>query len=256
MAPAAFRLAGKWCPSQAPRNPDGPELEFRGDLPLRDDLTSDAAPSSVAAVACTVVCVSHATGSGGDEIGRQVAERLGYLYVDEEIVANAAAQGGVGPGDVADEERRKSLASRVLEAIAEGGEGWALASTMPVAVEGLSSSEIRGLIRETVAQTVARGKVVIVAHAASFVVQPGPESLRVLVTASPQTRAKRISGEESLDEARALGAVKEADAGRRDYLKRFYGVDRESPTHYDLVINTDVLSPERAADIISRAASR
>jgi len=50
--------------------------------------------------------------------------------------------------------------------------------------------------------------------------------------------------------------VKEADAGRRDYLRRFYGVDRESPTDYDLVINTDVLSTAQAADIISQAAGQ
>jgi cytidylate kinase len=50
--------------------------------------------------------------------------------------------------------------------------------------------------------------------------------------------------------------VKEADAGRRDYLKRFYGVDHESPTDYDLVINTDVLSTEQAARIISQAAGQ
>ena len=222
----------------------------------RRDLTSDAAASSVATVACTVVCISHATGSGGEEVGKQVAELLGYLYVDEEIVANAAAQGGVAPGDVADEERRKSFASRVLATIAEGGEGWMLAGAIPAAVEGLSSNDLRGLIRETVAQTAARGRVVIVAHAASYAVQPGPASLRVLVTASAKTRAQRVGGTESLDEPKAMGLVKDADANRRDYLKRFYDVDSESPTHYDLVINTDVLSTERAAEIISQAAGR
>jgi cytidylate kinase len=38
-------------------------------------------------------------------------------------------------------------------------------------------------------------------------------------------------------------------------LKRFYGVRDESPTHYDLVLNTDALSVEQAADLISHAAS-
>ena len=46
------------------------------------------------------------------------------------------------------------------------------------------------------------------------------------------------------------------DAGRADYLKRFYGVDEESPTQYDLVINTDVLSLEQAADLVSHISSR
>jgi Cytidylate kinase-like family len=44
-------------------------------------------------VACGVVCVSHTTGAGGEEVGKLVADQLGYLYVDEEIVARAAAQG-------------------------------------------------------------------------------------------------------------------------------------------------------------------
>ena len=39
--------------------------------------------------------------------------------------------------------------------------------------------------------------------------------------------------------------VKDSDAGRRDYLKRFYSVDRESPTDYDLVVNTDHVSLEQ-----------
>ena len=73
-------------------------------------------------VPCRVVCISHATGAGGDEVGRLVAERLDFLYVDDEIVASAAARGGISPAEVADAERRKPLVSRLLEALAEGSE--------------------------------------------------------------------------------------------------------------------------------------
>jgi cytidylate kinase len=204
-----------------------------------------------------VVCLSHATGSGGEEIGKQVAQQLGYLYVDEEIVARAAAQGGVEPRDIADEEHRRSFAGRVLEVLAEGGgDAWTFGAGAAAAMESLRPADIRALIRETVVQTAARGRVVIVAHAASYAVEPDPAKLRVLVTASPTTRAQRVSAQDTLDEPQAARMVKEADAGRRDYLKRFYGVDRESPTDYDLVINTDVLSTEHAADMISRVAGR
>jgi cytidylate kinase len=101
------------------------------------------------------------------------------------------------------------------------------------------------LIREAIEQTAARGNVVIVAHAASHAVTPGPEALRVLVTGSPETRAERAG----------VRTVKDADAARRDYLKRFYDVDEELPTHYDLVVNTDVLSVEQAAELIAQASS-
>jgi cytidylate kinase len=196
------------------------------------------------------VCISHATGAGGEEVGRLVAKRLGYLYVDDEIVARAAAKGGIGPGEVADEERRKSVVARVLDSLAQGGgEAWALGGVGTLrAGQELGSDDLRALIREAIEQTAARGNVVIVAHAASHVVSRGPEALRVLVTASPSTRAARLGDE-------GTRKVKDEDAARRDYLKRFYDVDEESPTHYDLVINTDVLSVEQAADVVSQAGS-
>jgi hypothetical protein len=207
-------------------------------------------------VSCKVVCISHATGAGGEEVGRVVAERLGFLYVDEDIVAHAAARGRIDPADVADEERRKSLAVRLLDAMAHGGgEAWAIGGSAPlVAGEELGSDDVRALIRETIEQTAARGNVVIVAHAASHALPRGPETLRVLVTASPDTRARRLGGAKGMEEKQAARAVKDADAGRRDYLKRFYEVDEELPTHYDVVVNTDVLSPEQTADLVSRAA--
>jgi len=213
-------------------------------------------PSTFAVVTCSVVCVSHATGSGGEKIGKQVAERLGYLYLDEEIVARAAAQGGLEARDIADEEQRRSFARRVLEVLAEGGgDAWMLGTGAAAAMESVRPADIRALIRETVAQTAARGRVVIVAHAASYAIEPSA-SLRVLVTPSPKTRARRVATKEAVGEAHAVRTIKDADAARRDYLKRFYGVDRETPTDYDLVINTDVFSTEQAADIVSQAAAR
>jgi len=208
-------------------------------------------------VACTVVCISHAAGAGGEEVGRLVADQLGYLYVDEEIVARAAAKGGLDAADVADEERRKSFAARALNALAHGGgEAWALGTTGPItAWDELDSDDIRSLIRETIEQTAARGKAVIVAHAASHAIGPDTAVLRVLVTASPKTRTARLAEEEGIDEADAAKALKDSDAGRADYLKRFYDIREESPTHYDLVLNTDALSIEQAAELVSRAAA-
>jgi len=206
-------------------------------------------------VACSVLCVSHTTGSDGDEIGRRVAEQLGYLYVDEDIVAAAAAQGGVDPEDVADEERRKTYARRILEALAEGG-GDPVVLAATAGIEVVSPADIRALIRETVVQTAARGNVVIVAHAAAHAIEPGQRTLRVLVTASTATRTRRVAGAEQVDGAKAARTIKDSDAGRRDYLKRFYSVDRETPHYYDLVVNTDRLSTEDAAAIVLHAVAR
>ena len=124
-------------------------------------------------------------------------------------------------------------------------------------MEVLRPADIRALIRETLVQTAARGKVVIVSHAASYALERGPDTLRVFVTASPKTREERIAvAADGGERAQAARVIKDSDAGRRDYLKRFYSIDSESPTDYDLVVNTDQLSSEQAAEIVLRAAER
>ena len=208
-------------------------------------------------MSCSVICISHATGSGGEEVGRLVAERLGFVHVDEEIVARAAARGGISPGDVADEERRKSLVSRILGSVSDGGSHAAVlgGGALPIIVDDkLGSGEIQSLIREAIEQTAARGNVVITAHAASHVLDPSERTLRVFVTASPRTRARRVSESADVDVASAERTVKASDSGRRDYLKRFYDVAEELPTHYDLVVNTDAISVAEAAALIAHAA--
>ena len=73
----------------------------------------------------------------------------------------------------------------------------------------------------------------------------------MLVTASPDRRAARLAELQGIDADEARRVIKDADAGRRDYLKSLHGVDQEGPTHYDLVLNTDVLPIEDAARVVS-----
>ena len=196
------------------------------------------------------ICISHATGAAGAEVGRLVAEQLGLRYVDDEVIAEAADWAGLDPAFVADAERRKSFASRLL-----GGMGGGSAMRLPTG-EGAralpSDADLRALISDAVSSIVRQGGAVIVAHAASFAVAPG-EAMRVFVTASPSTRGDRLARERKLDAGDAEQALRAEDAGRADYLKRFYGVDRELPTHYDLVVNTDAVSPPAAAAAVVAA---
>jgi cytidylate kinase len=70
--------------------------------------------------------------------------------------------------------------------------------------------------------------------------------LRVLVTASKETRVKRVAESSGSAPSDAAHAVDASDKARADYFKRFYHVEEELPTHYDVVFNTDVLDIEQA----------
>jgi hypothetical protein len=201
-----------------------------------------------------VVCVSHTTGSYGAQVAALVARRLGYRYLDEEIVLWAASKEGLEPDDVADAERRKTFWQRLFSEpppVVALDAGAAYASLVLPADELAPPLErYRQLIRDVIADTAEEGQVVIVAHAASIALAGRPSVLRALVTASTDVRVAR----QEEDTKAARRTIADSDAGRAEYLKRFYRIDRELPTHYDLVVNTDTLSTEQAASIIEQAA--
>jgi cytidylate kinase len=202
-----------------------------------------------AAVSTRVICVSRAAGAGGEDIGRLLAERLGYRYVDEEIVSLAAERGGFDREAVADTEERKTLVWRVLAQ---------LASSTPEADLGgvrMEPERHRELIRDVIREVAEEGEAVIVAHAASHALAGRDGVLRVLVTASPEARSRRLAVSRGIDETEAAKALRSEDAARADYLKRFYGVERELPEQYDLVLNTETLPPQRAAAVIASAVA-
>jgi cytidylate kinase len=206
-----------------------------------------------------VVCVSGPDGAQMREVARGVAERLGFALVDEEIILRAAAEGGVEPTVVADAEKRRSFMERTLKALASSSD--ATAYVFSAGAGGLAEpeeaiGELRPLIRTAIEETAARGSAVIVAHAASHALASQPDALRVLVTASQSIRRERVASERDLSEKDAARAIDESDAGRADYLKRFYGAKSELPTQYDLVVNTDRLSPDEAVSLVAHAAGR
>jgi cytidylate kinase len=83
-----------------------------------------------------------------------------------------------------------------------------------------------------------------------------PGLLRVFVTASPDIRALRMCQEAGIKESDAAKMIDRSDRERREFLQRFYEVKEELPTRYDIVINTDLIAKETAADLIVETARR
>jgi cytidylate kinase len=208
-------------------------------------------------MAASVICISRSAGSLGPAVARAVAEQIGFAFVDEEIIASAAQKEGLDPELVADAEERRSFLARLFEGAGSAGAMDVGIAPYTLAPEAGGSSPIeryRILIREAVFDAAARGQVVICAHAASMALAGRDGVLRVLVTASPELRVRRLADEHGLDPKEAERTVKREDASRADYLKRFYDVGEELPVHYDVVVSTDKLTAEQATGIILSAA--
>lgn len=210
---------------------------------------------TLASVPHGVVCISSQTGAGAQEAAQLVADLLDFRLIDEEIVTVAAVEAGVDTDVMADVERRRSRVLRVMEGLgtAGAGAGYMVPGADIFVPSAPPSDALRGMIRSVIDDTAAKGSAVILQHAASLALAEREDVLRVLLTAPLPTRERRVASALGVDEKQAAREIKQSDNARADYLKRFYGVDAELPTHYDLVVNTDVLAVQEAVSAILAA---
>jgi cytidylate kinase len=218
-----------------------------------------------------VICFSGTDGAEAAEVATAVAEALRFRAVNEEVVARAADEAGVSREALADVERRKSALAKIVERFTSpaavtpdllmSASNPATAAAIGVGLprqagsHQLNSDELRGLIRSAIDEIARRGDVVIMSHAASQALAGREGVLRVLVTASVATRSARLAASMHVDAKEAAQTVKRGDDNRAHYLKSFYGIDHELPTHYDVVVNTDTLAPHDAAAMIAALAT-
>ena len=203
---------------------------------------------------CTVITVSRTLAAGGEEIAFTAAMELGFRYADEAIIVRAAETAGVSPQTVKEMEHTPGLVMRIIEAMAHtppDPEGWTAGYPLMI---GEARAAYQELIERVIRETAAEGGMVIVAHAASVPLTGMKGLLRSLVTAPREVRIARLVRDEGMGEAEARKAVEESDRQRREYLRRFYDVKEELPTHYDLVLNTGVLTVPAAAQLLIAAA--
>lgn len=193
------------------------------------------------------IALSQVYGADTESIGMEVAQKLGFGYLNEAIVAQVAKDQGIDPATVMEAEGRKSFSTRVLEMAARGAYHAAPDASLYAVDE---TDTLLSLIRDAVRDAAGRGSVVLVAHAACYACADRSDVLRVGVTAPLSTRASRVASALGIGDKEAAKSLRRSDAARASYLKRVHGVGQESPADYDVVINTERLTQDAAVGLI------
>lgn len=80
--------------------------------------------------------------------------------------------------------------------------------------------------------------------------------LRVWLSATQHTRAKRLMKRNGMSYREALAHIRARDRNNKMRYKKYYGIDIGDLSIFDLKIKTDKLTPEQIADIIVAAAKK
>jgi cytidylate kinase len=107
---------------------------------------------------------------------------------------------------------------------------------------------------KTILRLASLGRVVLVGRGSGAITKRLPYVFHVRLVAPLDRRIQHTAKYYQLTPAEAAKRVREQDEGRRRYLRRYFDAEVEDPLLYDLVINTERLSFERAADLIAQTA--
>ncbi len=212
----------------------GRKLSFLSQLlfgPAEDssDVSADTS-SDMETDSPPVIVIGRQYGSGGHDIGKSLATRLGFAFYDNEIIQMAAGSTGYDPQFIKD--REENMTNSLL---------YDLMNQMYIYSESQESprDEIFESEGKVIRELAAKGNCVIVGRCADYILRSRPNTLKVFLHAPEPFRVQRIMKTEHLSKEEALQKVRQTDRRRSDnyryYTRRIWG----RAQNYDLTLNTE-----------------
>jgi cytidylate kinase len=183
-----------------------------------------------------VIAINQALGSRGAELGRMVAELLGYRFLTSADLAVATAS-------------RFNVTAEHLKLIDERHPNfWERLGT--------DIDRFEAFFRAVTLREMAADRVVAVGRGIALMMPEGACGLRVRTTGPIAERTRQVAADEKLERSAAERRVRDADREIRARLQHLYAMDVEDPALYAMVVNTFSIPMETIAGMIAGCAAR
>ena len=180
-----------------------------------------------------IITISREFGSGGRELGKRLADYMGFDYYDSEIIAAVAARSGMDEKYV-----EKAL----------GDHGW---QNHPITFSGtlssaayIQASKINLLLEQkrVIEKIAVLGKDCIIVGRNADVILSEYEPFNIFVCADMAAKVsrceKRAKGNEKFSEKELIRKIKQIDKNRAQTREVIGGPEWGEPSAYHLTVNT------------------
>ena len=179
-----------------------------------------------------VIAIGRQFGSGGHDIGKILAEKLGYDFYDAEIIQMTAGTTGYTPEFV--KKKEEIMTNSLL---------YDLVNQMYLNTDRQDEAP-KDKIFEAECQVVRdlakKGNCVIVGRCADYVLRNSGNCLKVFFSAPLMSRIRRVAQRQNISEGEAKATVQKNEKLRADnyryYTRRMWG----AAGNFDLSLNTDL----------------
>ena len=200
----------------------------------------------------TVITIGREFGSGGRELGRRLAEKLGFEYYDNEILTEMV--------------RHTDMSENYIREIVEGKSHRLFPITVEhtfIAGSDYTIQQIQEIYRaqtEVIRDMAQKSDCVIVGRCADFILRDEDVKLfRIFVYADIESRVKRCieraAEGEDLDEKQMRKYIQKIDKGRAGYYEDYTLQKWGDKANYDICFNTTNFSVEEIVDHVANLFS-
>ena len=214
----------------------GKKLVFLKDMIFPESVSAEneneAKEQTAGTYGKNVIAIGRQFGSGGHDIGKILAEKLGYDFYDAEIIQMTAGTTGYTPEFI---KKNEEIMTNSLI--------YDLVNQMYLNAD-MQDEAPKDKIFEAECQVVRnlakKGNCVIVGRCADYVLRNSGNCLKVFFSAPLVSRIRRVAQRQNISEGEAKATVQKNEKLRADnyryYTRRMWG----AAGNFDLSLNTDL----------------
>ena len=197
-----------------------------------------------------VITISRQFGTGGHEIGAELARRLGIKLLDKQILNEVA--------------RKFSAVEEAVEHISARNPLWRddftqfYRSYMAGAEyngqeHDQTSRRLFDAQADAIRRIAAEESCVIIGRCGFHIFRDHPNALKIFIHADDECRKRRIATKYDIAESDAAAMVVDNDYSRELYTKTFTGSDWQDARNYDVTLNVRKFGVNGAVDFLMAA---
>ena len=200
-----------------------------------------------------LITISRQYASGGAQVASLVAKQLGWRVIGNELIDAVAQRAGIPAEEVQAREDRPPGFVQRLARIASAQLPDLFLPAPPMG-QPIGEGNLIRVTRSVVCEIAAQGRCVFVGRASAAVLARRLDALHVRLVGGPEFRRRVAVEVMGVPDHDADAIVVRRDANRARYHREYYARDCDDPRHYDLVLNTERLGFDGAADLIVHRA--
>ena len=180
-----------------------------------------------------IISIGRQFGSGGAEIGKKLADKLGIEFYDKELIKRASKESGISE-KMFEKSDEKPINSFMYSIVTHGFPAY----STPAYNNVFTNDKIFALQADTIRKIAEEHSAVIIGRCADDILRDHDNLVRVFIYGNIESRTKRISEKYNLSEKEAQEMIRRIDKSRSSYYEFFANKKWGDTNSYDICVDS------------------